>query len=348
MRLSIGPRALGPGEPAFLIAEAGVNHDGDPEEALRLVRAAKDAGADAVKFQTFDAEKLAAPEAAKAAYQARATGGGESQAAMLRRLELPPDAFRRIARECARTGILFLSTPFDEESCALLFELGVPAVKIGSGELTNPDLLSFAARGGRPLLLSTGMATLGEVEEALRVVREAGDPPVALLQCQSNYPADPRHANLRAMETMRRAFGVPVGYSDHTEGLETALAAAALGASILEKHFTLDRRRPGPDHAASLEPARFRELVEGVRLVEAALGDGRKRPAPGEEETARAARRRIVAAEDLPAGALLAPGSLALRRAGSGLPPSARPFLLGRRLKLPVAKGQGITGDLLA
>ncbi len=258
---SIAGRPVGPGAPCFVIAEAGVNHNGDAALALRLVDAAAAAHADAVKFQTFRAEAVAAAEAPKAAYQQASTGGAESQLDMLRRLELSTDGHHAVVERCRDRGILFLSTPFDEQSADFLDAMGVPAFKIPSGELTNAALVSHVARKGRPMIVSTGMATLGEVDEAIRTIAASGNPPVALLQCVTNYPADPATANLRAMHAMAAAFDVPTGYSDHTRGVETALAAVALGACIVEKHFTLDRLLPGPDHAASLEPGELAQLI---------------------------------------------------------------------------------------
>lgn len=346
--IRIAGRPVGPGHPCFVIAEAGVNHDGSVDDALRLVDAAADAGADAVKFQTFRADRLATRAAPKAAYQARETGADESQHAMLRRLELSPEAHRLLKERCEARGIVFLSTPFDEESADLLAELGVPAFKLPSGELTNLPLLAHVARFGRPVILSTGMARMGEIEAALDTLRGEGARETVVLHCVSRYPAEPGEANLRAMETLSRAFGVPIGYSDHTMGLEVPLAAAALGATVLEKHFTLSRERPGPDHRASLEPGELAALVRGIRAVESALGHGRKEPVEGEADTARAARRSVVAARDLPEGAELAGDDLALRRPGTGLAPSFLPLLVGRRLRRALAEGDLVSLDALA
>lgn len=331
-----------------MIAEAGVNHDGDPDRARRLVEAAVEAGADAVKFQTFDAERLATAGAPKAAYQRRGAPEGESQLEMLRRLQLAPATWRELMALCAKRGILFLSSPFDEASADLLEELGVAAFKIGSGELTNEALIAHVARKGLPLIVSTGMATLEEVESAVRVVRSAGCGELALLHCVSCYPADPSDANLRAMATLARHFDVPVGYSDHSLGIEVALAAVALGASVVEKHVTLDRSTPGPDHAASLEPCELRALVRGVRIVEAALGHGRKEPAPSEADTARVARKSLVAARRIPEGTALTPELIAVRRPGTGLPPAMREAVLGRRTRVALEAGDVIKPEALA
>lgn len=337
--VELGGRRVGEGEPVLVVAEAGVNHNGSLDLALRLVDEAAAAGADAVKFQTFSAERVASAAAPKAAYQLETTDVGETQLEMLRELELDVDAHAALAARCAERGILFLSTPFDEESVAVLDELDVPAVKIGSGELTNTFLLERVAATGRPVILSTGMADLEEVGVALDSLAAGGAGAVVLLHCVSNYPAAPADANLRAMRTLADAFGVPVGFSDHTLGVETALAAVALGACVLEKHFTLDASLPGPDHRASLEPPALRALVQGLRAVSAALGDGVKRPAAAERENRLLVRRSIVAARALPAGTTLAREDVSALRPGDGIPPTRRDEVLGRRLRRDVEAG---------
>jgi N,N'-diacetyllegionaminate synthase len=326
----IHDRPVGEGHPCFVIAEAGVNHGGDLDRARRLVDAAARAGADAVKFQTFQAGRLVVAAAPKAAYQERVPG---TALEMLRALELDEPAHRTLQAHCRDRGILFLSSPFEEASADLLERLGLPAFKLPSGELTNLPFLDHVARKGRPVLLSTGMATLGEVERALAALAPLGPGRVVLLHCVSSYPARPEDANLRAMATLARNFQVPVGYSDHTPGLEVALAAVALGAAVLEKHLTLDRTLPGPDQAASLEPGEFQALVAGVRTVESALGHGRKEPAPSELELVRVARKSVFAARDLARGTVLEPGHLVIKRPGTGLPPECLPALLGRTLR---------------
>jgi sialic acid synthase SpsE len=300
-----------------------------------------------VKFQTFRADRLASASAPKAEYQARATGSGESQLEMLRRLELARETHVELLGRCRERGLVFLSTPFEEESADFLESLGVAAFKVPSGEVTNLPFLAHLARKGRPIILSTGMATLDEVSGAVRCLRENGDPALALLHCVSRYPAEPRDANLRAMRTMADAFGVPVGYSDHTPGLEVALAAAALGAAVIEKHFTLDRSLPGPDHAASLEPGELAALVRGVRTVESALGHGRKEPVPAEAETAAVARKSLVALVDLPAGTVLDASVVGPRRPGTGLSPALAPQLVGRRTRSAIRAGTPITWEML-
>ncbi len=344
----IANRIIGPGQPCFVIAEAGVNHNGSLLLARQLIDAAVEAGADAVKFQTFRTEALVTADAPMARYQQDNTGATESQFTMLKRLELDVDAHRELIEYCRARAILFLSTPFDEGSADLLDELGVSAFKIPSGEVTNLPFLAHVARKGRPLILSTGMCTLGEVETAVAAIRAAGDPPLSLLHCVSNYPATPASSNLRAMHTMAVAFDVPVGFSDHTLGIEVALASVALGACILEKHLTLDCNLPGPDHKASLEPGSLKALVLGVHKVELALGHGRKEPAPDEADTAAVARKSLVAAAHIGAGTVLTGEMVAIKRPGTGLPPSMRDILVGRVVREDLAPGTVFTREMLA
>jgi N,N'-diacetyllegionaminate synthase len=339
--IQVGGRAIGDGEPAFLIAEAGVNHDGDLEVAHRLVDAAAAAGADAVKFQTFDPEALAAAHAPLAGYQAREVDAAD-QRAMLARLALAPDAWPALQRHATDRGIVFLSSPFDEASADLLDRLDVPALKVASGELTNHPFLAHLAAFGRPLLISTGMADIREVADALDAIAGAGDPPVALFHCVSSYPADASDANLRAIATLRAAFGRPAGWSDHSLGIELPTAAVALGATLVEKHLTLDRKRSGPDHRASLEPAELGQMVAAIRSVESALGDGLKVPTAGELSTAAVARRSLHWRRDLVAGAPIAAADLVALRPGTGLPPSETAHLVGARTTRTVQAGQAV------
>lgn len=336
----IGARPVGPGHPCLVVAELGVNHDGELERGLALVDAAAAAGADAVKVQTFSADRVASAAAPKPAYQRERVPEAESQQELLRRLELSVDDHRALARRARERGVLFLSTPFDEDGADLLEELDVPAFKVASPDLTNTPLVLHLARKGRPLILSTGMAYLAEVEDAVAAVRAAGNDRIVVLQCVSAYPADPADANLRAMATLAEALGVPVGYSDHTTGTATAVAAAALGACLLEKHLTLDRTLPGPDHAASLEPDELARLVAAVREAESALGDGVKEPRPAEAELRLLARRSLAAARDLAAGEVLAPEMLTALRPGTGIPPGRLDEVTGRVLARPVRGGE--------
>lgn len=336
--LDIGGRMVGIGHPCFVIAEAGVNHNGDPAMAKRLIDAAAEAGADAVKFQTFSADRLVTPEAPKAEYQKRAGQEGDDQYAMLKVLELSDENFRELADYCADRDILFLSTPFDEQSADFLEGLGVAAFKIPSGELTNHPFLAHVASKGRPIILSTGMSVMDEVTEAVQKIRDNGDPQLALLHCVSSYPADPADCNLRAMHSLSDAFNVPVGFSDHTLGISVSLAAVALGACVIEKHFTLDRNLPGPDHAASALPEELASLVRGIRRVEAALGDGSKVPTASERDVASVARKSLVANEDLASGTVLERSMVAVRRPGTGMPPSALNDILGRTLARDISR----------
>jgi N-acetylneuraminate synthase len=322
-----------------VIAEAGVNHNGDPEIARQLIDAAVEAGADAVKFQTFKAEQVVSAQAPKADYQLQTTDESESQFDMLRKLELSQEAHRKLQAYCQSKGILFISTPFDATSVDFLDALGVPAFKVSSGEVTNLPLLRHIALKGKPVILSTGMSTLVDVGQAVQEIRVAGNDQLVLLHCVSNYPADPQDVNLRAMRTMAAAFQVPAGYSDHTPGLEVPLAAVALGACVVEKHFTLDRDMPGPDHKASLEPSGLKALVRGIRIVESALGDGRKEPAASEANTASVARRSLVAACAIPAGTKLTLDHIEIKRPGTGLPPAMQPYLVGLTLKEDLQTG---------
>lgn len=306
-----------------IIAEAGVNHDGVVDKAHALVDAAADAGADIVKFQTFRADRLVTATASRAAYQVRRTGSDDTQHAMLRRLELDAAAHAALVAHCAARGIVFLSTAFDDESLDLLLGLPMPYLKVPSGEITNLPMLRRIGAAGRRVLLSTGMATLGEIEAALEVLERAGTPRerITILQCTTEYPAPIEDVNLRAMGALATAFGTAIGYSDHTEGIAVPTAAVALGATVIEKHMTLDRQAPGPDHAASLEPADFAAMVAAIRTVERALGDGIKRPTPRELANRVPVRKSIVAARDLPAGHVLTAADLAVKRPGDGVSP---------------------------
>lgn len=340
--IRVGDHLVGPGNPSFLIAEAGVNHNGSLDRALELVDVAFASGANAVKFQSFIPELVVGPSADMAEYQKTNTGRADSMLDMVRELALGIREHRVIAEHCRRRGIMFLSTPFDEASADLLAELGVPAFKISSGDLTHHSLLKHVARKGRPLLVSTGMSTLAEVHQAVRAIRIAGGPDVALFHCVSNYPAAPSDCNLSAISTLRAAFRVPVGWSDHTLGVEVSVAAVAQGAALIEKHLTLDKSLPGPDHRASLDPSEFRELVRAIRSVESAMGDGIKVPQASEAGTATVARRSVHAAVDLEAGHVLRAGDLRVLRPSTGIPPQFVESLPGRRLRVSVREGNPI------
>lgn len=350
----------------FVIAEAGVNHNGALDSALALVDAAAEAGADAVKFQTFEAAKIASRSAAKADYQNRTTDAGESQLDMLRRLELPRAWHRELKVRAEERGLMFLSTPFDLESLAFLVEeLDVSIVKLGSGELTNAPLLHAAGGCGRPVILSTGMSTLEEIELALGVLAAGrlGHAPgreafarayaseegkaaladsVTLLHCVTEYPAPREEVNLRAMDSLTQAFGLPVGYSDHSRGTAIAIAAAGRGARVIEKHFTLDRTLPGPDHLASLEPAELAQMIIAIRQIEPALGDGVKRPMASERKNIAIARKSLVAARPIAKGEVFSEENLTVKRPGDGLSPFDYWSLLGRTAERDYAEDEVI------
>ena len=332
----------------YVIAEIGVNHNGSVQLARELIDVAVDAGADAVKFQTFSADDLVSAVAAKAEYQSRNMGdtdAGGSQYDMLKALELSAEQFGELLAYCDERSIDFLSTPFGPTQADFLADLGVHAFKVSSGDLTYLPFLAHIARKGRPIILSTGMGTLAEVGVALATIEAAGPVPVAVLHCVSNYPADPADCNLAAMATMRQAFGLPVGWSDHTLGPAVSLAAVGLGARIIEKHITLDVTMDGPDHAASMEPPAFAEFVRGIRAVQSAIGDGIKRPVAAELATAAVARRSIVAVRDLAAGAVIGAADVAVLRPGTGLAPSLIDVVVGARLGRDVAAHQPLTVD---
>jgi N,N'-diacetyllegionaminate synthase len=337
--VSVGPYTIGMRR-CFVIAEAGVNHNGSLENAHTLVDLAADSGADAVKFQIFTPERLVSESAPKAEYQIASTGPAESQLEMLEHLTLARPGFAELSEHAARRGIVFLCTAFDEENADFLDELGVAAFKVPSGEITNHPFLAHLARKGKPLLVSTGMSTLSEVKEAVAVIAANGAPPVALFHCVSQYPAPLKECNLRAMATMRDAFGIPVGWSDHTLGIEISVAAVAAGADLIEKHFTLSRDLPGPDHAASLEPLELTRMVNEIREVEAALGDGEKIPSPSEASNIRLVRRSLHAARAIAAGHALESSDCIALRPGTGISPTKLPDLLGRRVVSDIEKGQ--------
>jgi len=328
--VEIGGHSIGPGAPCFILAEAGVNHNGDVAMARELVRQAQRAGASCVKFQTFKAERVVTASAPKAAYQLKVTDPAESQFAMLKKLELSDEAHRELIRLCRAEGIEFLSTPYSIEDAEMLHGLGVEGFKIASGQLVELPLLAAIARFGRPMILSTGMATMGEVEEAVGAIRAAGNDRFVVLQCTTNYPSRVADANLRAMVSMRERTRAVVGYSDHTEGIAACLAAVALGAAVIEKHFTLDRTLPGPDHRCSSSPEEFRALVQGIREVEAALGDGGKRPTEAEVVNTVGMRRSIVARWAIPAGRRVTEADFAFKRPATGMAPKRLPELVQR------------------
>lgn len=340
-------RKIGVDAPTLIVAEAGVNHNGDIGLARELIEAAADAGADAVKFQSLNAAGYISRHAPKAHYQKQTTRGDETQLDMVKQYELSKSHHVELKSHCEALGMGFFSTPFEESAVDLLEEIGVEVYKIPSGEVTNLPLLAYTAKKQKSIILSTGMSFLGEVEEAVRVIREHGEGELILLHCVSNYPANPADANLKAMATMARAFDLPVGYSDHTPGSEVALAAVALGACVVEKHLTLDKDMVGPDHKASLSPDELRSLVAAVRTVETSFGDGVKRAMPSEADTRAVARKSLVAAGAMPAGTTLTNDNLLAKRPGTGISPAEAKFAIGRKLARDVEEDEILQWDCL-
>lgn len=341
----IGGRPVGGGHPAWVIAEVGANHNRDMGVARELIDAAAAAGADAVKFQTYSGERIYSRKTPSFDYLQT----DEPPAELLERISLPREWQAPLADHAASRGVQFFSSPFDHEAVVELAELGVPALKIASFEIVDLPLIEVAAATGLPLIVSTGMAVLGEVEDALDAARRGGAPAVGLMQTTSVYPAPAERANLRAMKTMRTAFGVPVGLSDHTEGIAVPVAAAALGAAFVEKHFTLDRSMEGPDHPFALEPEELRDMVDGIRTAQVALGDGRKE-GPSEEERHEMytlARRSLILTRDLPAGTVLERDMLTVKRPGFGVPPKHLELVLGRALRVDVEADDILTWEML-
>ncbi|WP_242865963.1 N-acetylneuraminate synthase [Desnuesiella massiliensis] len=311
---------FGDGKPCFIIAEAGVNHNGDINIAKKLVDAAFEAGVDAVKFQSFKAENLVTNKAPKADYQKETTGNG-NQYEMLKSLELSYEDHIVLKSYCEEKGILFISTPFDFESVDLLEKLNVPLYKISSGDLTNIPLLKYIAKLKRPMIISTGMANLVEIEDAVEVTKKEGNDKISLLHCTSNYPTEYEEVNLNAMTTLKNAFKLPVGYSDHTIGIEVPIAAVAMGAKIIEKHFTLDKEMGGPDHKASLNPEELGRMVLSIRNIEKAFGDGIKKCNKSEEKSKFVSRKSIVAKRFIKSGEIITEEMLDFKRPENGLSP---------------------------
>ena len=318
-------------EKVYIIAEAGDNHNGDFNTALKLVDVAKRAGADCVKFQTFVTEEIISKYAEMAEYQKKNTGKEESQFEMVKRLELSFDEFRKIKEYCDRVGIQFLSTPFDLKSVDFLNELVVPFFKIPSGEITNYTYLIKIAHTGKPVVMSTGMCEPDEILAAINVLEKNGSGEITLLHCNTEYPTPLKDVNLYAMRTMKKMFGKKVGYSDHTKGIEVPVAAVALGACVIEKHFTLDKNMPGPDHKASLEPDELGRMVKNIRNIEIALGDGVKRVSESERKNIAIARKSIVARRNIQEGEILTEENLAVKRPGTGINPMQWMEVLGTR-----------------
>ncbi len=328
-KIEIAGRIVGEGEPCFIIAEAGINHNGDVDLAKRLVDVAKEAGADAVKFQTFRAEELLSKDALRAKHLEAESSLFE----MVRALEFRRDEVEQIAEHATSRSVMFMSTPLGEESADLLYDMGVPVYKVASGDVTNLPLLRHIGHKGLPIILSTGMASLAETEEAVETLYSTGNEDVALLHCVASYPAPLAELNLRVMETLSQAFQLPTGFSDHTVSTAVPVIAAALGARIIEKHFTLDKNLPGPDHKASASPDELRQIVAGIREVQVVSGSRRKMATDSEEQTRAAFRRSIVAERDIPRGERITGEMLAIKRPGTGIPPRFLDIVVSREAK---------------
>ena len=346
-QIKIAKKIIGKNQPCFIIAEAGVNHNGDIETARKLIKEASLAGADAVKFQTFKSENLVTSKAPKADYQLKTTDKKESQLDMLKKLEIPKKEYPSLIECCKDEGICFLSTPFDEESSDLLEELNIEAFKIPSGEITNIPLLVHIAKKNKPMIISTGMSNLGEVEKCVQIMEEIHNEKFVLLHCTTDYPADFSEVNLKAMKTMHNAFGVSVGYSDHTPGIEVSIAAVTLGACVIEKHFTLDCNMPGPDHKASIEPLELKFLIKSIRNVEKAIGNGRKQPTISEAKTSKIARKSLVASKDIPKDTVLERNMIVCKRPGTGIKPELLSYLLNRPLKKDILKDELLSFEMV-
>lgn len=343
--ISFAPVKVGQGHPTFIIAEAGVNHNGSVEMAMDLVRAAKRAGADCVKFQTFTADRVVLPDAPKARYQTLVTDAAESQFDMLHALELDPGAYADLIALCNEEGVLFTSTPYNEEDVAFLDALDAPMLKAASIHIAEPAFLRLMAETGRPLIVSSGMANWDEVARAVAVIRATGNDNFVLLQCTSNYPSDPADANIRAMAAIADRFDCLVGYSDHTETNFACLAAVSLGGCVLEKHITLDQSLPGPDHSTSATPDKFAALVASVRQIETLLGSAEKEPTESEQANMVGMRRSITTRRHLAAGDVVEADDLICRRPATGMPPRDWDSLVGRRVKHDISAGIQIRWD---
>jgi len=341
IKIKIGNKWVGEGQPCFIIAEAGVNHNGDIEIAKKLIDAAKDAGADAVKFQTFKTENVVTKHTQMAEYQKKNTEKEESQFEMIKKFELDYKDFEALREYCDKRGITFLSTPHSSDAIDFLEPL-VPVYKVGSGDLTNIPFLRELAKKRKPIILSTGMATLDEIDEAVKTVRKSGDNKIILLQCVTSYPARTEDVNLRVIQTLKQAFKLPAGLSDHTLSTIIPAVATAMGACVIEKHFTLDKNLPGPDHKASLEPEELKEMIRNIRDVEKAMGDGIKRPTAEEEEIKKIVRKSIVAKVDIPKRSTITRDMLEIKRPGTGIPPKYVEEVIGAKAKIGIHKEEVI------
>jgi N,N'-diacetyllegionaminate synthase len=331
--ISIDKHKIGSGYPVFIIAEIGVNHNGDLELAKKMISKAAQCGADCVKFQSFKADKVVTENAPKANYQLKTTSPEESQIAMLKKLEMPFDAYNEIIACCREHGVIFMSTPYNPEDVDMLDKLGVSAFKLASMHAAEPWFAKYTAQKGKPIIMSTGMATLAEVDESVRAMRKTGNNKLILLQCTTNYPSKHEDANLLAMQTMGTAFDIIVGYSDHTTDDTACIVAVALGAKVIEKHFTSDKSLQGPDQSTSADPAEFTKLVHNIRNAEQIMGSRMKVPCDVEIQNAVGMRRSIVVSVDIPKGKILEPDMLALKRPATGIPPKYIEQFTGKKVE---------------
>lgn len=343
--IEIGDKSVGNGFKCFIIAEAGVNHNGSVETAKKLINTAKEVGADAVKFQTFKTDSVVTKKAPKAEYQ-KISDNYSSQYEMIRKLELSADEFIELSNYAKSKGIIFLSSPFDSESVELLDQIGISAFKLGSGEITNLPLIKNVANKGKPVILSTGMASLCEIEEALKIIKTKSID-VILMYCVTNYPASASEIDLNIMKTLQNTFKIPVGFSDHTMGIELSVAAVALGACVIEKHFTLDRNLEGPDHKASLEPENFKRMVDSIRNVEKGLGDGIKKISKDELSIKQIVRKSIMAGRDIEKGETLKRDMLTIKRPETGIYPKYIDVIIGKKMKVSVKRDEPIKWNYL-
>jgi N,N'-diacetyllegionaminate synthase len=343
----IGKRKIGEDETVFIIAEAGINHNGELKLAKQLVDKAKESKADAIKFQTFRTEDLVTKKADMAEYQKRNIGKGQSQYEMLKEKELSYDEFKELKKYCNEKGIIFLSTPHTEDSIDFLEPL-VPAYKIGSGDLTNLPFLEKVAKKDKPIILSTGMGTLGEVEEAVNTIYAQGNKDLILLHCVTNYPAAIENVNLKAMITLKNTFKTLVGFSDHTLGITIPIAAVSLGAKVIEKHFTLDKNIKGPDHKASLNPEELKEMVIEIRKVEKSLGNGIKKPIKEEEKIKKVVRKSLVTSCDIKKGDIITKDKIKIKRPGTGIEPKYLDEVIGKKSKKFIEKDKLLKWDMIS
>lgn len=345
--ISFGNRLISEAESVFIIAEAGVNHNGDLNQGKQLIKEAARCGADCVKFQTFKADRVVTPSAPKANYQLKVTSKQESQLAMLEVLELNVEQHIELQKCCEENNILFLSTPYNLEDIDLLSRIGVDAYKIASGQIIELVFLKAIAQQGKPIFLSTGMATLREIDEAIDTIVQQGNDQLVLLQCTTNYPSKIGDANLKVIPTLKQAFGYSVGYSDHTMGCEAVIAAVAIGAAVIEKHFTLDKSLPGPDHSCSATPDELEKMVRNIRNVELAIGTGIKKPTAEEVKNSTGMRRSIVASQDIQKGDRFNSSNITFKRPATGLAPRYFEPIIGKRSTKNIIKNELLQMDMV-